>query len=235
MKLSRLFCRKCHGTATNPIRASQAKALKRESQKQECQHATSPTTTPTHPSYPPSTTTPDYRSPSTDSPSLPPLPILPPTPNQQPLPPKYQLRLLLRLPLNRLGQPLIIPRQPPQRPVDHRPHSFNLRVVFRSDVALCEPGCVARAGAAGEGEGRRWWVRATIWKVRVWRLGGVGGGGVGAGERCYRHCGGGFCGRRLWFMWSGVFMRIAEAVSLLSSDLLCLSIGSEYVLRSLNW
>ena len=30
-------------------------------------------------------------------------------------------------------------------------------------------------------------------------------------------------------------MRIGEAVSLLSSDLLCLSIGSEYVLRSLNW
>ena len=105
-------------------------------------------TSPSHPLSPRST---NYHLPQILS-LLPPLPIHAPTPNQPLLPLEHQPRLLLLHPRDRLLQIRIIPRQLPQPFLDSPSQIVDLRVIFSLDVVLREPGFVARAGAAGEGQ-----------------------------------------------------------------------------------
>lgn len=158
--------------------------------------------------------------------SFPPLPILPPTPQHLPLHPHHQPTLLLLLPLNRPLQIRIIPRQTPQRPIDHLPQAFDLRVIARSDVALCEPGSLARAGAAAEGERCGGRVGGAVWEVWVGAVVGCGDGGVGAGEGC---C----CWHCCW-CWTGFGMLLLLWLFVLFSSPFLISVSaSKCVLRSL--
>ena len=124
------------------------------------------------------------------NPSLPPsLLILLPTPNQLPLLPHHQPCLLLLLPLNRLLQLRVVPCQVPKRSIDHVPQFIDLRVVLRSGVRFSILSLLARTGAAWEGERLRRRVGRPCWEVRVPGFGGLGDGGVVAGECCSGHRG----------------------------------------------